>query len=119
MIFLKISLGTFFFRIMISRWQQRSVYVILFLSTVLGTAYFFFLILWCGAPVKGSVYWPRLISGQCSGPKVTLGMSYAHSTINAATDLALLLLTIPMLIRLQLMMLEKWAVVSIFSIAVL
>jgi hypothetical protein len=117
MITLKLSLGLFFYHIMVLRWQRISVYIILFLSTTMGTAYFFFAIFTCGFPVAGKVYWPRLLLGQCVGPKTILGMSYTHAIITAGTDLSLAILPIPMLVRLGIKKNEKWVIVGIFVIA--
>jgi rhodopsin domain-containing protein len=117
MLTLKLSLGVFFYRIMILRWQRISVYVILSLSTVTGFAYFLFVISWCGFPVSGKTYWPRLLAGQCIGPKPLLGMSYTHAVLQAATDLSLAALPIPMLIKSRIRKNEKWVVVGIFVIA--
>jgi hypothetical protein len=117
MITLKLSLGVFFFRIMILRWQRIAVYIILILSTVVGFAYFLFAISWCGFPVSAKVYWSRLLSDQCIGPKPLLGMSYTHAVISAGTDLSLAALPIPMLIKSRIRRDEKWVVVGIFVVA--
>jgi hypothetical protein len=119
MIFLKLSLGVFFFRIMVLRWQQICVHLILICSISMAMAYFFFILFWCGFPVDAHTYWASLIANKCAPVPVTLGMSYAHSVLTAATDLSLLLLPIPVLLRLHMRRNEKWAVVSIFFIATL
>jgi hypothetical protein len=114
---LKLSLGLFFLRIMVAKWQRISIYVILAISTLISIAYFLFALFECGFPVESSVYWGRFIEGNCVGPAAILGMSYTHALVTAGTDLSLLCLAIVLLNKSKMKLTEKRIVVGIFVIA--
>jgi hypothetical protein len=118
MIFLKLSLGAFFYRIMVKKWQQISIHVILFLNTAVGIAYFFFAIFECGVPLRAELYWSRYFHGQCFGPAEIKGASYTHAVVAVVTDLSLLGLAIHLLVITQMKAVEKRIVIGIFAIAI-
>jgi len=60
MIFVKLSLGMFFLRIVLQRWQQWLVKGVMAMSVVFGIAYTFFVIFQCGAPIQGKFQNPTL-----------------------------------------------------------
>jgi hypothetical protein len=114
---LKLSLGFFFLRIMVQKWQRISIYGILALSTVISIAYFLFALFECGFPVETSIYWGRFIEDKCVGAKAILGMSYTHAIVTAGTDLSLLCLAILLLTKSNMRLTERRIVVVIFTIA--
>jgi hypothetical protein len=114
---LKLSLGFFFLRIMVAKWQRICIYAILTLSTSISIAYFLFALFECGFPVDSTVYWGRFILGKCVGAKAILGMSYTHAVVTAGTDLSLLCLAIMLLTRSKMRNTEKRIVIGIFVIA--
>jgi hypothetical protein len=115
---LKLSLCLFFLRIMIARRQRYIIFAIAAFSTVFGTAYFFYGLLQCGAPVQAELFWKKRILGQCVQRSSILGMSYTHAIISSATDLLLASLPIPMILKAKINRNEKFIVVGILSIAV-
>jgi len=117
MVSVKLSLGLFFLRIMTSKWQRIAIYLILAFATTIGIAYFLFAIFECGFPLDSVLYWQRFVLDQCIGPKPILGMAYMNTIVSAATDLALLILPIGLVVRSKLKSSEKRIVVLIFLIA--
>jgi hypothetical protein len=117
MIFLKLSLGLFFLRIMVENWQNRSIYVIIALNTVVGTAYFFFALFACGVPLTPHNYWARRITGKCASFSVILGNGYAYAGLNALTDIALAILPISIVKKSNMTAKEKRIIIGIFFIA--
>jgi hypothetical protein len=115
---LKVSLCLFFLRIMVSKRQRYIIYSIAAFSTVFGTAYFFYGLLQCGAPVESELFWKKRILGLCVQRGSILGMSYTHAIVSAATDLSLAVLPIPMIVRAKITRNEKFIVVGILTIAV-
>lgn len=119
MIFLKLSLGIFFLRVIIEKWQKRSIHVIIAINTVVGIGYFFFALFDCGTPVTAHNFWERRISKQCVNFDIILGLSYAHAGVNALTDLLLALLPISIVKRSTMTIKEKRIIIGIFLIATL
>jgi hypothetical protein len=107
-VFLKISLGLFFLRIFIERWQRNIIYVVLTINTLYGITYFGILTFGCGDPSKFLI---RYISNQCiSIPKVYIPTSYVHTAMNAAVDWTMALLPIYPIWHLQMPRIAKfWA----------
>jgi hypothetical protein len=102
MIFLKLSLGIFFLRIMVDRIQRRIIYAVVSLSVSFGVFYFFFIIFQCGAPIQGSTFWERFIGRRCVSDMAVLAMGYTHALINALTDATLAILPIGLVRRAKL-----------------
>lgn len=83
-IFLKISLGLFFLRIIIQPWQRRLITVSLVVYTLYALSYFGVAAFGCGNPAK---FFEHTIEGKCvSIPNVTIPMSYVQTALNAAMD---------------------------------
>ena|ERR1700743_2261689 len=117
MVALNISLGLFYLRIMVSKAQRITIYIIITLSTLVGIAFFIFILLQCGAPLKADLYWERRVLQQCVPNSVLLAVSYTNSAVVTSTDLALTILPIPMLLKSQISRNEKIVVLSIFVVA--
>jgi hypothetical protein len=117
MICFKISLALFFLRILIERWQHRVVYAVVTLSTLVGVGYFWYAIFECGVP--NDDYWEKLITHQCKGAtdKLILGIGDLHAAVNAFTDIVLISLPIPVIIRAKLALREKIVVTGILLLA--
>ena len=103
---LKISLGFFFLRVLFNPRLKLLVQLIIVLFCLYSTGYFLFVIFQCGVP-KGSRYWKRKISNQCTSNPVGLGTGYTFAALTAGTDLILLSLTIPILQIAKLRIQEK------------
>jgi hypothetical protein len=117
MIFLKLSLAIFFLRIMVKRWQKWTIYAIAFVTTLMGTGYFFFSLFTCGFPVEAHLYWEKRIARKCASFASILGISYAHAGVNTLTDLLLAILPVTMVKKSKMNTKEKYVVTGIFFIA--
>jgi hypothetical protein len=104
---------------MVNTAQRRAIYGIMSLTTLLGVAYFFFVLFLCGTPVLPDLYWQRMILSQCISHDSVLGISYTHAAVTTATDLCLAIIPIPMIIKSKIRKDEKWVVMGIFIIATL
>lgn len=92
MVILKISLGIFYLRIAVERWQKWTIYITVGISTIFGTYYFFAAIFQCGNP---SNFLRNAVSGKCSSGDVTLfAVNMTAGVINATSDLILAVLPI-------------------------
>jgi hypothetical protein len=118
MVFLKISLGIFFLRILVERWQRRVVYLVVGLSCFFGFGYFWYAVFQCGVPNQGNKFWEKKIAKECSSTRAqVLGTGYAHAALTAMTDLSMALLPIPMLRRARITYKEKLVVGGILALA--
>jgi hypothetical protein len=119
MIFLKISLGIFFLRILIERWQRATVYILVGISTTFNFGYFWFVAFQCGVPSSASEFWERRLSGQCASSKWILGLGYSQAGVSFLTDVGLALLPIPVLMRARIANREKWVIGGLLLMAAL
>jgi hypothetical protein len=121
MIFSKISLGLFFLRILVERWQKRILYGIIGLSTAVGIGYFFYAVFACGNPDSGERYWERKIAHQCTGGSLALvdGIGFTHGIVMALTDITLASLPIPVIRRSKMARREKMVIYGILVLAAL
>lgn len=91
-VFLKISLGLFFLRIIVEPWQRMVIYICMAISTIYGFIYFGIVTFGCGDPQK---FLLRTVEQKClSIENVTIPASYVHTALNAATDWIMALLPI-------------------------
>jgi hypothetical protein len=115
-IFFKLSLGMFFLRILVERWQRRAVYIILFFASLVGFGYFWYAVFQCGVPDDS--YWEKRLNNECSeSPRLILAIGYLHAVVNAFTDIALALLPIPVILRSKMSFRDKCVVSGIFTMA--
>jgi hypothetical protein len=115
---LKISLGLFFLRAIVTTWHKHVIHAAVAISTLFGVAYFFFTVFQCGL-FKNIVEfgWKRVTGKQCVSPKSAVGMGYAFTAITATTDLTFAILPLFVLSGMQMSKREKATVVLIFSLA--
>jgi hypothetical protein len=117
-IFLKVSLGIFFLRILVDRWQRVTVYIIVTFASLVGFAYFWYAVFQCGAP--NDSYWEKRLNNHCAEtPPLILGMGYLHAVVTAFTDIALALVPVPVIIRSQISFREKLVVFCILTMALM
>lgn len=116
MIFLKISLGLFFLRIMFQKSYRYIIFVVMFLSTLVGVMYFFFIIFQCGTPVGGTTFWYRFLAHQCVPDTAVLAMGYTHAVTIALTDIIFAVLPVVFLSRAGFGTRKKAVVGSILAI---
>ncbi|OQO05962.1 hypothetical protein B0A48_10058 [Cryoendolithus antarcticus] len=92
MVIVKISLGIFYLRIAIEKWQRWTVWVTLTISTIYGTYYFFAAIFQCGNP---KYFLRNALAGKCGGsPNTLLPVNMTAGVINAVSDLVMVILPI-------------------------
>jgi hypothetical protein len=95
MVILKISLGIFYLRIVVSRWQQVTVYAAVSIATIYGTYYFFAILFSCGLPSK---FLANALQGNCNGtPEVRFAVNMTAGIINAVSDFILAILPIALI----------------------
>jgi hypothetical protein len=118
MIFVKISLGIFFLRIAVDKWQRNTIYVCIASACIVGFAYFIFAIFQCGVPNAGYItLWEKRVVGLCTPKARVLAAGYAHGVVNTMTDVALVALTIPMVRAVKIRNREKTIIFCILSLA--
>jgi len=86
MIFLKLSLGTFFLRILMSQRQRYVVYVVMVLSVTINVLDTFWNIFSCGNP---RLYFAHRLSGECASNGWGIAESYIQAVANTGTDITL------------------------------
>ncbi|KAG9602303.1 hypothetical protein KCV01_g7260, partial [Aureobasidium melanogenum] len=90
-VFLKASLAITFNRILLERWQRRTVQVTVAIHTAFGLATFFTIIFRCGNPMDFNA---RFRHSMCISWNAMQGVQYTNSVINTITDWVLALLPI-------------------------
>ncbi|KAE9990961.1 hypothetical protein EG327_000674 [Venturia inaequalis] len=92
--FLKISLGLFFLRVVSKKWQRKVVYATMFLSTIINIYHTVFVVFSCGSPQH---YLERMIQMKCVRKSVELGLAYEQAAVTTITDFVFALLPLPLL----------------------
>jgi hypothetical protein len=87
-------------------------------STLIGSAYCFFIIFQCGNPGSGSPFWEKRLSNQCVSPRSIIVFSYTHGIINAITDLAFAVIPIAAIQNAHISYREKVTICSILSLGI-
>jgi hypothetical protein len=95
MVILKISLGIFYLRIVVSRWQKITVYATVGIAAIYGSYYFFAILFSCGMP---SNFLANALRGKCSGTvQSRYAVNMTAGTINAVSDFVLAILPIALI----------------------
>src|ERR1700760_2400710 len=87
MILLKISIGLFFYRLTVLPYQRRFIFSVITVSSIFGTAFFFFTVFQCGPWKSPDEFLTRFIREPCQPKVFTLGMNYTQAILNALTDI--------------------------------
>ena len=114
---LKISLGIFFARIMVKRWQLIVVYTIVTISSVSSTSAFFYCLLRCGPDMDQYVL--RQLQNVCTPRGLDRFFAYQQATFTLLTDCVFVLLPIPLLWSTNMRIEAKLLVGFILSLAAL
>jgi hypothetical protein len=119
MIFLKLSLGMFFLRLLVDKWQRRIVYAVMVTSTVIGFGYWWYAVFQCGLPNGGEeAFWEKRLAGKCASSKALVdGTGYVHGGVMVITDITLTILPVSMLRRSLMPWREKLVVGGILTLA--
>ncbi|KIW05020.1 hypothetical protein, variant 2 [Verruconis gallopava] len=93
-LFLKISLGLFFLRVVQSKWQRRAIYGVVIMSTLIQAYHALFYIFACGNPR----YYPEhILADKCIPGRIQVDLAYEQAAVTTATDLFFALIPIPLL----------------------
>ena len=103
---------------MIVTWQRATVFGLMVLSTLVGSAYCFFLIFQCGNPGTGSPFWEKRLSGQCVSDRSMISFSYTHGILNAITDLAFAIIPIAAIQNAQISRRQKVIICSVLGLGI-
>lgn len=114
---LKISIGLFFLRITVERWQKSTIHCIMLVSTSFSIALFFFTIFQCGFFKDFLEFVVRKGTNQCASDTSLLAMAYTHAVITALTDWIFIILPFFILRKSSMPRREKWAVGALMSLA--
>lgn len=93
-LFLKLSLGLFFLRVVLVKWQRRIIYGIMIMSTTVQSYHAFLLVFSCGNP---KTYPDSMVMGQCLPRNVQVDLAYVQGAVTTLTDFLFALLPIPLL----------------------
>ncbi|KAL1640701.1 hypothetical protein SLS58_006715 [Diplodia intermedia] len=108
--FAKLSLLLFYRRLAPFAWFRAAIYAVMFVVISYTLGIMFSLIFPC-KPIASN--WDITVEGTCINKT---GIYIATAVINIATDIALLLLPVPVLARLQIPRLEKAALIAMFGV---
>jgi len=86
MIFLKLALGFFFLRLVISPVQRKLIYLVMIVSTFTNLFLSFWNIGLCGNPAS---YLTDVETGKCITDKAQFGVAYTQAIVNSITDVSL------------------------------
>ena len=88
-IFLKLSLGVFFLRICVKKWQKYLIYAVMVVNTAMNIFDAFFLTFMCGKP--GNFLLAGL-EGKCLPNRVLVSIAYQQGAVTTSTDFIFALL---------------------------
>ncbi|KAF2104361.1 hypothetical protein NA57DRAFT_51193 [Rhizodiscina lignyota] len=94
LMFLKISLGIFFLRIVIRKWQRRTIYVVMALSTAVSFAHIWIVVFLCGNPKH---YLVNYLADQCISRPAQKGLLYEQASTTTLTDFIFASMPLPIL----------------------
>lgn len=93
-VFLKLSLGVFFLRICIKKWQKNLIYGIMVFNTLINLFHILFITFVCGRPGN---FLQRAIEGKCASNEAILGIAYEQGVVTTTTDWIFAILPITIL----------------------
>lgn len=106
----KVSIVILFSRIFPARWFQRTVWCFVAFLVIHGLIFLFVIVFQC-IPVDG--IWDKSLSAKCLD---ITAVGWAGAIMSIIEDIAILVLPIPELLKLQLSLQKKIAVFIMFSI---
>ena len=87
MLILKLSVGLFYLRLSVEKWQKGVVWFLMVLSTAYSIALFFVIIFQCGVPDDMVIFVIKKASKDgCLPGHVVAAVTYTHAAITAFTD---------------------------------
>jgi len=94
LLFLKLSLGLFFLRVVQVKWQRRVIWAAMILSTVVQTYHAILIVFGCGNPMK---YPEHILAKKCIPRHIQVDLAYEQAAITTFTDFIFALMPIPLL----------------------
>jgi len=114
---LKISLGIFFARIIVRRWQLIIVYVTVGVNIFSSAASFFYVLLRCGPNINAYVY--KQLANNCTSRPLDRFFAYQQASTTALTDFVFIVLPFFILWNASMNTRSKLSVGLILSLAAL
>jgi hypothetical protein len=93
-IFLKLSLGYFFLRVVIRKGVRRFIIITCCVSTLINTHHILFVIFRCGNPTNQA---DKQLEGRCVDGKVSVALGYEQAAVSTITDLIFAIMPIYLL----------------------
>jgi hypothetical protein len=93
-LFLKISLGLFFLRVVQIKWQRGLVYGVMIMSTIIQSCHAFLLVFACGNPKH---YPEHMLASKCIPKHIQVDLAYEQAAVTTLTDFIFALLPIALL----------------------
>jgi hypothetical protein len=106
-LFLKVSLGLFFLRIVQVKWQRKVIYGVIIMSTLVQSYHAFLLLFACGNPKH---YPEHMLLSKCIPKHIQVDLAYSQGAVTTLTDFIFALLPIPLLWNTTLDMRSKLSV---------
>lgn len=115
MLFLKLSLGAFFLRILVTPLQRYCVFAMMAASVVTNLMEGIWVIFLCGIP--DGHYYLRILEKKCSSVPTQSGIAYSQAAVNTLTDIGLAAMPVWLLWRMQMKLSTKVSVGAILILA--
>ncbi|KAI5246976.1 hypothetical protein E4T43_02453 [Aureobasidium subglaciale] len=113
---LKLSLAVFFLRIVLEKWQRRTIIISTVVFSFYTFGFFFVAIFQCGDPSK---YLLHKVQGKCMSWSALGPLNYTHGVMNALTDWVFVSLPILVVRKANMRGRDKWSVVFVLIVGVL
>lgn len=114
---LKISLGIFFARIVVARWQLMTIYVTVGVNMFSSIASFFYVIFRCGTDLDAYVY--RQLYNNCTSRPLDRFFAFQQASFTTATDFVFIVLPVFILWNAKMGIRSKLTVGFILTLAAL
>lgn len=115
MLFLKLSLGAFFLRVLVTPLQRNFVYVMMVISVIANIIEGVWVNFLCGVP-DGHYYF-HILRKECASVATQAGIAYSQAAVNTFTDIGLAFMPVWLLWRMQMKTSTKVSVGAILILA--
>lgn len=115
MLFLKLSLGAFFLRILVTSLQRNVVFFMMAAAAVSNLMEGIWVIFLCGVP--DGHYYLRILEKKCSTVPTQAGIAYSQAAVNTLTDIGLAAMPVWLLWSMQMKTSTKVSVGGLLVLA--
>ncbi|KAE9973674.1 hypothetical protein EG328_004285 [Venturia inaequalis] len=115
MLFLKLSLGAFFLRVLVTPLQRYFVFAMMVASVITNLMEGIWVIFLCGVP--DGHYSLRILEKKCSSVPTQSGIAYSQAAVNTLTDIGLAAMPVWLLWRMEMKTSTKVSVGAILILA--